>query len=97
MDNWYNEEYESVRQWNELIAHPYFVLLKSKIQLDLNNLQREIDKLVSIPSLDNSIHATALAKSKERLISLLRHFDYMLEKKLQLDKEVAKRKEKSAI
>lgn len=96
MDSWYNSEYETIRQWNELINNQYFVLLKSKIQLDINNLQREIDKLTSSPTLDNSIHATALAKAKEKLFSLLRHFDYMQEKKLQLDKEVAKRKELSA-
>lgn len=96
MNNWYNEEYETIRQWCELINHPYFVLLKNRIQNEINVLQRDIEKLISAPTLDNSINATALGKAREKMISLLRHFDYLQEKKLQLDKEVAKRKDQSA-
>lgn len=91
-DTFYDVEYQELQEWLALISHPAFYLIKTKINKDIDSLQKEVDKLVVIPNLDNSIHAVALGKAKEKLSALLRYFDWVLEKKLRLDNEVAKRK-----
>lgn len=91
-DQFYNVEYQETTEWATLVTNPAFNIVRVKINKDIEGLQKEIDKLISVPTLDNSIQVVALGKAKEKLSSLLRYFDWMLEKKLRLDNEVAKRK-----
>lgn len=91
-ETFYNEQYEDVRQWNSLFDHEYFGKLTNKIEADIHRLQLDIDKLVSTPTLDNSINVCALGKAKESLTKLLSYFKFMRQQKVQLDNELVKRK-----
>ncbi len=88
----YNVDYQETTEWATLVTNPLFNLVRTKISKDIEGIQKEIDKLVSVPTLDNSIQVVALGKAKEKLSTLNRYFDWILEKKLRLDNEVAKRK-----
>lgn len=92
MSNFYNEEYEDVRQWSALIEHEYFQKLIDKLNTDMQVLQKDIDKLISDPTFDGAIKAAALGKAKQQLDSLLRYFNFMKEKKSHLDKRNVERK-----
>lgn len=85
-NNFYDEEYEDMRQWAELTSHPFFGKLVDKINAEKAILQKEIDKLTDQPSFDGAIKSSALGKAKQKLNDLLLYFEFVKQKKSHLDK-----------
>lgn len=92
----YDEEYEKTRQWVSLMDVPEFALLRAKIEMSKTALQNDIDKLMTNPTLDNSIQASALGKAKNELNKLLLFFDFQRQHKFQLDQKLIIRKTQPA-
>lgn len=90
--NFFDAEYEDVRQWESLFSHEYFSKVETKITNEIQVCDKNIQNLSSVGSLDSSIKIAIEAATKERMKNLLRYFEFMRTKKLSLDKEMAKRK-----
>lgn len=95
-NEFFDPEYEQTRQWNVLINVTEFTLLKDKIENMKTALQNDIDKMITNPSLDNSINAAALGKAKQELNKLLLFFDFQKQHKFQLDQRLINRKTQPA-
>lgn len=91
-NTFYNEEYEDIRQWDELIKSPCFNKIVDKINLEKNRLQKDIDTLLKSPTLDNSIKITSLAVAKDKLNDLLLYFEFVKQKKTILDQRIVEKK-----
>lgn len=83
------EEHFELNSLYELTKMQGYEILKKHIESKISSYDVQINELIKVPSLDNSIKISAIIFAKNELVSILNKFSSANKKRLELEKLIA--------